>query len=440
MSSFLEPLMDCANEGNSTCSSSCCGSNSIGSGTSCPEINGKRNRDDQNEAESAPKRIKAEEFIEAPSVVLKTKLCSGCKQEKNVNLFSRHKSRNDGLQGICKSCHRIAKRQSRVTAATNGTNETTEPTVAQPAPTPETITKVYKWCIACEQNLEIDLFYKKKGNKDGHRVKCISCYRKRIVAQPDPTPETTTKVYKCCVECKQTLEIDLFHKKKANKDGHSVTCISCYRQSSAGQNKKAQCLFDDAKKKAHCDSLRNQAGCCNQCGSTENIQNLQFAHYSRKDKRRTKNGTRRAFVSCTIQQMNKELQFGRFICLKCHCIETEAENKAKLSTSPGAIIARNSRKKRYDFVNNRKMEIGSCQQSGCGKIVCEPFSYWQFDHLPQYVKVAAISELVATRQSLEMIAEEMKKCQLLCADCHQITTVARRAEKKLLTNDAIEIL
>ena len=51
-----------------------------------------------------------------------------------------------------------------------------------------------------------------------------------------------------------------------------------------------------------------------------------------------------------------------------------------------------------------------------------------WDHLPQFEKVGEISVMVGSR-SREAILEELKKCELVCANCHVMRTV-RRATKR----------
>lgn len=348
----------------------------------------KRNHDDQDGSESVSKRSKPEEFIEGPPVV--TKRCCTCEEILEVSHFPRHKSAKNGLRGSCKSCRKIARRRhGQERTETSETNEATE-------------THVTVQTTATTESTEAP-------------------EATETTVPVETTEATETAETKRCNRCKQYLVVQLFGKNKRNKDGHQSACMSCRRKSSALEN---------GQKSAHYNNLRKQAGSCAKCHRTNNIGHLQFAHYSRKDKRRTKNGNRRAFANCSIKQMNHDLEFGRFLCIRCHCIETEAENKAKLSTSQSARALQKAQKIRTDFVNNVKLEIGCCQRSGCGKIVGEPFSYWHFDHLPQYVKLDGICELVLRHKSLKVIGDEIKKCQLLCADCHTIVTAERRAEKK----------
>ena len=47
-----------------------------------------------------------------------------------------------------------------------------------------------------------------------------------------------------------------------------------------------------------------------------------------------------------------------------------------------------------------------------------------WDHLPGYVKVSEISTMVGG-WSRDAIRNELKKCELVCANCHVMRTVVR---------------
>jgi hypothetical protein len=64
------------------------------------------------------------------------------------------------------------------------------------------------------------------------------------------------------------------------------------------------------------------------------------------------------------------------------------------------------------------------QSSGC--VDCkERYPYWmlEFDHA-RGTKVADISKMKSTH-SMEQIIEEIKKCDVVCANCHRIRTWSR---------------
>ena len=52
----------------------------------------------------------------------------------------------------------------------------------------------------------------------------------------------------------------------------------------------------------------------------------------------------------------------------------------------------------------------------------------QWDHLPEYDKVEGVGRLARTTWSKEKVLEEIKKCELVCANCHALRTKNRRKQ------------
>jgi hypothetical protein len=49
-----------------------------------------------------------------------------------------------------------------------------------------------------------------------------------------------------------------------------------------------------------------------------------------------------------------------------------------------------------------------------------------FDHLPGTTKIRGVSELVYIYNDREAALAEIKKCELVCANCHRIRTYSRQ--------------
>jgi hypothetical protein len=58
----------------------------------------------------------------------------------------------------------------------------------------------------------------------------------------------------------------------------------------------------------------------------------------------------------------------------------------------------------------------------CGEVFPVWVMHW--DHLPEYEKLDEISVMVGSR-TREAILEELKKCELVCGNCHVMRTVNR---------------
>lgn len=81
------------------------------------------------------------------------------------------------------------------------------------------------------------------------------------------------------------------------------------------------------------------------------------------------------------------------------------------------IIRRNKIK---DFFNNlKKAPCTDC------KIEYDPF-VMEFDHLGDEKKEGNISQMVGRGVSVPVILKEIKKCELVCSNCHRLRHLKRR--------------
>jgi hypothetical protein len=60
--------------------------------------------------------------------------------------------------------------------------------------------------------------------------------------------------------------------------------------------------------------------------------------------------------------------------------------------------------------------------SDCGEVFPVWVMHW--DHLPEFEKKGDVSVMVQSR-TREVVLEEIEKCELVCANCHVMRTVAR---------------
>ena len=79
----------------------------------------------------------------------------------------------------------------------------------------------------------------------------------------------------------------------------------------------------------------------------------------------------------------------------------------------------------------KKAHINSLKNNpctDCGNTF--PAVCMDFDHLPQYEKSFEIAQAWARKLSLDKIIDEIKKCELVCSNCHRIRGQKRENEKK----------
>lgn len=69
-------------------------------------------------------------------------------------------------------------------------------------------------------------------------------------------------------------------------------------------------------------------------------------------------------------------------------------------------------------------ELKSAPCADCGGVF--PTCCMDFDHLDGNSKANNVGSMVARHYSKELIAQEIAKCNLVCANCHRIRTKDRR--------------
>lgn len=91
----------------------------------------------------------------------------------------------------------------------------------------------------------------------------------------------------------------------------------------------------------------------------------------------------------------------------------------------------NSRAKAQNSRNTIKKFIRSFKETNpC--VDCKEYKDYyvmQFDHLPQYVKGFTIANFYDFTNDIKVVIAEMKKCDLVCGNCHSVRSHNRRLEK-----------
>lgn len=68
----------------------------------------------------------------------------------------------------------------------------------------------------------------------------------------------------------------------------------------------------------------------------------------------------------------------------------------------------------------------------CGGVFPVYVMHW--DHLPGFEKVAEISVMVGSRTRAAVL-EELKKCELVCANCHVLRTIDPARRKRITSSN-----
>ena len=78
--------------------------------------------------------------------------------------------------------------------------------------------------------------------------------------------------------------------------------------------------------------------------------------------------------------------------------------------------------KARSWETNYKVKIYSILMEVCkdGCIECgeKSFACLQFNHIDPSTKIDSVSSMITNSKNIEFILEEVKKCEILCANCH----------------------
>ena len=85
-------------------------------------------------------------------------------------------------------------------------------------------------------------------------------------------------------------------------------------------------------------------------------------------------------------------------------------------------ITKKKLRNRRKIIINRYKLLKGCQLCGYKK----HFSALEFDHTDRSSKIKAVSMLIKENNSWKMVKEEIKKCMLLCSNCHRLKTYENR--------------
>jgi hypothetical protein len=331
-------------------------------------------------------RARKEETARNPEgVASRSKTCSECRSVKRLIDYRRDKYCSDGHTSKCKACEK-KKRADRV-YTDDGT----------------------KLCRQCKRTLPLATFHVDKSRSDGRRNVCRQCG----VDRPKVIPRD-----KECPECHAVKDAAHFHASATMHDGLSRLCKSC---ANAAMRK-----YRDERKAYLLAAKRAAGGCEDKCGRVfcdEELEYcLEFAHYDRKQKARSKS-TGKPVSICNLSSINliqAELPKGRFCCWICHAKETEEERRRDRSENKSAVDAHRLRAPRVAFVNDRKRKIGECALCHIS-VDGIPLPAFNFDHIDPLTKSYDLARMVVT-SSLSDIRTELAKCQLVCTPCHRRKT------------------
>jgi hypothetical protein len=179
--------------------------------------------------------------------------------------------------------------------------------------------------------------------------------------------------------------------------------------------------------KAKSDQGFKCASCQRVCEEKE----LDFAHIDAATKYKRKNGKPHNIIALgSIKAIEAELPKGRFLCIKCHKIESASHTAWETDNTT-------HKKEKRRAVNDEKLKRGQCA-CGCGIKIEDDLpttlQCFEFDHVDPKCKIEGVSDMVGNAKfSVDDLRVEMAKCALLYAACHRKKSAAEaksRAPRK----------
>ena len=234
---------------------------------------------------------------------------------------------------------------------------------------------------------------------------------------------------KSCTRCHEEKPLDQFTKDKRRPDGYGSGCLACSRARwsekkvdyKAASDKWRQAnrdhLLSDYQRRgqahrAFLDSLKAGKPCLD-CGNVYPPFCMEYDHV-RGDKRwalgKMANHRREAVLA--------ELEKCELVCCACHRVRTQARNTHGAHTGKYKDW---SIKRQADFHTwVRGLKAAPC--GDCG--MSFPPEAMDFDHIgtDKTMNVSAMWSY-----SREKVLEDMSKCELVCANCHRVRTMSRKA-------------
>ena len=320
------------------------------------------------------------------------KSCSQCNSEKSLPRKNLLKNRSD--QEMCDTQSKLFPNHSRV-------------------------------CMTCDTEKDLDEFSRDRTIKCGVKSSCKICITalRKSQAKIERDKETLdgkSRSHKCFT-CKLEKKSSEFYKANERKSGVMSNCKTCMIVISENK-RKIMNNYRNALKSEGCASCKFQTTTA-----------LQFAHIDRTKKHRTKSGktlnpTR---INC-VKVFEKELKFLEVLCANCHRLRTTQENKDMRVETESAIYHRKKRLQSQSIVNNEKLKRKCCVDCKF-EVLEQNVSVFEFDHVDPSTKINDISKMsnIIGYFTFQQIQDEMAKCELRCANCHQIKTYNDRKNKKV---------
>lgn len=287
-----------------------------------------------------------------------------------------------------------------------------------------------KICCSCQEAKDFSEFHKNRTTQDGYATECKLCrstLRKQKFRRIRELgyPEINNTEIRICAKCgiEKSLNEE-FHKSPEGPRGKCLICKDCRNTKNVSDYHNG----DDNKKRKKAGQkneriIRNlnyiidiKNNNCVDCNKQYVHYCMEFDHIGKK----TCNISRLVWDGASLEKINNELKQCELVCILCHRMRTFIrKNRPKFQSKGRSFLC--------DLKSNTPCANCNIQYHSC---------QMDIDHINPDDKLYSISKL-AGLHCLDLLFEELKKCQVLCALCHRLKSkednfITLRKDKKLL--------
>jgi hypothetical protein len=230
-----------------------------------------------------------------------------------------------------------------------------------------------------------------------------------------------------CRGCQVWHSLDDFAFKNALKQTRHSRCRVCCRESSRRHYEQNKGAYLERNRRYNPLRRENGAGFvyqflaehpCAECGEPDPIV-LELDHHYPTEKLGNVSDMVRNFAS--VSRLRAEIRKCQVLCANCHQRRTSAAREAHYKTG----VAMVPRPRAWRVAANRRnaelvlARLAQAQCADCG--LADPLVL-QFDH--RAGKRQDIGWFVSSGSRPSLVAEELQKCDVRCANCHRRRTAA----------------
>lgn len=256
---------------------------------------------------------------------------------------------------------------------------------------------------------------------EGKFTRCFGCkestrksHRKR---KERASRATGREGHKYCKVCYREFPLTHFQSSHTRREKTTVVCATCrvgtIQKLESKTTKKGKCrqVYLEWKRDKICELCGYQGDC------------IEADH--REQKIHTCGDTGWWAWNGGVSALEAELKKCRPLCRFCHRFVSQQER---------GIQKQRSQVKKKQYVNTKKLMIGTCALCD-RKLVDEQYCCcFDFDHIETELKRNCIGKMVnqySLKTFFQCIDSELAKCRLLCANCHMNHTNEQRKQKRL---------